>query len=322
LENVLLEGIFRDLGKRLTKENHLSDITWALANNIEEFRKLFMDLFKFEATGQDPVGLEREKMLENGSRPDFLLDLGDRYLLIENKIYDRNYHFDQYSGPLDGKKKGTFGIIINHKMDEVWRQKATSHNFMVLTWKDVIDQIKRTHFSSEARPYMNAYVNYIVEVCSIMEIKEIRFEKLNSLTYFVNLIKKIISEFEGDGVEIDLYPAQRAFGSSWSGQYFIIKRKGSQKAIYPFWGIYYGEDPPCIFFAFEKDWCKDIYLKYKDKKMKKEIFYIETYAAEPQIEFILNDEKFDKFEKGGLDLQEEILKDFFQKVIAEVARYL
>ena len=122
--------------------------------------------------------------------------------------------------------------------------------------------------------------------------------------------------------DIDLYPAQRAFGSSWSGQYFSMKKKGSQKATYPFWGIFYGEEPTCIFFAFEKDWCKDIYLKYKGKKIEKDTYYIETHAPDPEIEFILNDEKFEEFIKGGLDMQEEILKDFFQKVVAEVGQYL
>ncbi len=320
--NIVLENIFRDLGKRLTKENHLSDITWALANNIEEFRKLIMDLFKFEDTGKEPVDFNRENALKNGSRPDFLLELGDRYLVIENKIYDRNYHFEQYSEPREGKKKGTFGIIINHKMDGASRQMATSHNFLVVTWKDVVDQIKGTHFSSEARPYMNAYINYVREVCSIMEFKEIRLEKLNSLPYFVNLIKKIISEYESNDIEIDLYPAQRAFGPSWSGQYFSMKRKGSEKTTYPFWGIDYGEEPPCVLFALERDWCTDLYLKYKGKRIKKDIFYIETDAPEQEIEFVLNDEKFEEFKKGELDLQEEILKDFFQKVVAEIFQYL
>jgi hypothetical protein len=284
LENAILESIFKDLGKRLTKENHLSDITWALANNLEEFRKLFMDLFKFETTGQDPVVINREYVLKNGSRPDFLFELGDKYLIIENKIYDRNYHFEQYTVSIEGKKQGTFGIIVNHKMDAASRQKAISRNVLVVTWRDFLDQIERTHFSSESQPYMKAYINYIKEVCGVMELKEIRFEKLTSLPYFVNLIKKVISEFECDGFEIALYNAQRAFGPSWSGQYFSMKKEGSQRTAYPFWGIYYGEEPASIYFAFERDWCKDIHLKYKGRSIKKDTFYIGTYAPDQAIE--------------------------------------
>ena len=33
----MLEGFFRDLASRLYKENDLSDLTWALGKNCDEF---------------------------------------------------------------------------------------------------------------------------------------------------------------------------------------------------------------------------------------------------------------------------------------------
>jgi len=320
----MLERLFKDLGSRFSDENDLSDLTWALAKNSETFLKAVVEFFDFRINKEVPTEIIREYPFKEGSRPDFVIVNGDVLFIIENKIYDRNYHFDQYakSSAPEGKKIEGLGIIVNHTIDDDSKGIAQRNKFKIETWNSLCKFIEKglveKKFDTESENCIRAYIQYVKEVCSIMEIKEIRFVMLSALFHFNRLIKKIINEFQRVGFECKLYKASRANGESWSGQYFSLNRKGAKTVIYPFFGVYYGEEPPTIYIAFEKDWCKDIYLKYKGKRKENEIYYIE--ATDWEVSFCLDDNKFDEFRRAPLEKQELIIKDFFNKVVDEIAQ--
>jgi len=322
----MLERLFKDLGSRFSDENDLSDLTWALAKNSETFLKSLVEFFNFHIDQEVPTEIIREYPLKEGSRPDFAIVNGDVLFIIENKIYDRNYHFDQYakSSAPEGKKIGGFGIIVNHTIDNDSKRIAQENKFKVVTWnslcKFIESRLAVKNFDTESENCVRAYLQYVKEVCSIMEIKKICFDTLSSLFQFNRLIKKIINEFQRDGFECKLHKPSRANGESWSGQYFSLNRKGAKTVIYPFFGIYYGEEPPTIYFAFEKDWCRDIYLKYRGKKKENDLYYIEVDDWE--VSFCLDEDKFAEFRKASLEKQEVILKDFFNKVLDEIAQHI
>jgi hypothetical protein len=92
----MLEEFFRDLASRHYKENDLSDLTWALGKNCDEFLKSLMVFFGFNFNPDLPTEIIREYFLGDGSRSDISIENGDSVFLIENKIYDRNYHVEQY----------------------------------------------------------------------------------------------------------------------------------------------------------------------------------------------------------------------------------
>lgn len=318
----MLEGLFKDLGARLSSENNLSDLTWAMANNFGEFILAFMEFFGFEINAEFPLEIYREYLLSDGSRPDFVVENGNSIFIIESKIYDRYYHFKQYGEapiPEDKKIKG-LGIIVNHKIDNVSIKDASEFNFVVKTWESFIKflekKLKENSFLPESGSPVRAYIQYVKEVCSIMELKEIRFNNLYSLFHFHALIKKIIEEFDHEEFEVGLYKAGRANGESWSGEYFSLKLKNGKKTVYPFLGIYYGEEPPTIYLAFEKDWCKDIFFKYKGKKMEEDYNYVET--TDWEISFCLKENKYDDFNGASLETQKIILNNFVSKVINEI----
>jgi hypothetical protein len=320
---LLLEGLFRDFGTRLSSENDLSDFTWAMGKNFGEFLHAFMDFFGFDYDAEAPWEVFREYILKDGSRPDLVVKNGSSLFVIESKVYDKYYHFEQYrkASPPDGENLKGLSIIVNHKIDANSMRTAQQNNFVVKTWGQFIrfleDALAQCRFDAESEKSIRAYTHYVKEVCSIMELKEIRFDNLSSLFYFHRLIRKILEGFGREGVEVGLYKASRANGENWSGEYFSLKRRDEKTAIYPFLGIYYGEEPPTIYFAFEKDWCKDIYSKYKGKEKEADYYYIET--TDWEVSFCLNEDKFDDFNKASLEQQEVILRNFLNEVFDEIA---
>ncbi|MGA2318759.1 MAG: hypothetical protein ABSG71_20620 [Thermodesulfobacteriota bacterium] len=323
----MLEGFFRDLGGRLYKENDLSDVTWAMARNCEVFLKVFADFFNFDFNPDQPTEINREDSLGESGRPDFSIENGDAVFLIESKIYDRNYHIEQYGKLkfLREREIRKLGLVTNHRIDEATRAKAKDNNFTdPRTWEEFTthleNKLRAKSFPEEWEDIIKGYIEYVKEVCSIMELKEIRFDTLISLFYFNRLVKKTIEEFNREGFEVNFCKFPRANGENWSGQYFSLKKKEKKEAIYPFLGIYYGEEPPTIYIAFEKDWSKNIYLKYRGKKKEEDYFYIETDDWE--VSFCLNESKFERFNKVSLEEQEMILKNFLGKVIDEISQYL
>ena len=78
---------FESMAERLTNENDLSDITYALCKTDDDFRKFFLE-YCFES----PVYTDNliREYADEGSRPDFyFIGRDNNEYLIEVKIYDR-----------------------------------------------------------------------------------------------------------------------------------------------------------------------------------------------------------------------------------------
>ncbi len=99
----MIVNLFSNLSKRLRSENNLSDITWALAETFHEFKEKVMKFFFPELKDCKNVEITREKIL-GGSRPDFFAEFDGKNFVIENKIENTNYHFQQYAD--EAKKLG------------------------------------------------------------------------------------------------------------------------------------------------------------------------------------------------------------------------
>jgi hypothetical protein len=70
----MLEEFFRDLASRFYKENDLSDLTWALGRNCEEFLKLLVLFFGFNLSPDFPAEIVREDSLGEGCRSDISIE--------------------------------------------------------------------------------------------------------------------------------------------------------------------------------------------------------------------------------------------------------
>lgn len=323
----MLEGFFRDLASRFYKENDLSDLTWALGKNCDEFLKSLILFFGFNFNPDLPTEIIREDSLGEDGRTDISIENGDTVFVIENKIYDRNYHIEQYGKLkfLREKEISKFGLITNHRIDDITRTKARDYNFTIpRTWEQFTRYLDRKvheqEFSGGWEDVIKGYIGYVKEVCSIVEIKEIRFESLSSLVYFSRLVRKVIEQFQSEILDCQVYKIGRAFGENWSGQYFSLKIKGGKVAIYPFFGVYYNEEPPTIVFSFENDWCKEIYSKFKGKH--KEGTFFDIWSDESEVTFELSEKKYKEFITSSADKQEAILQEFFQGMTERIFSYL
>ena len=316
-----LTNLFKDLGTRLQSENNLSDMTWAIAKLSEPFMKALINHLDLPFQDNVPYFFYREISLNESCRPDFLFEQGGNRFIIENKIYDANYHFEKYASPLESKNITGFGIISNHKLDNISLEEAQKNNFRVAYWEDFIEGLKLHKFYDEEIMCIEAYIQYVKEVCSIMELKVIRFNELSSLYFLNGLITKIIHESSFKGFECEIYTSSpRAHGDCWSGQYLSLKRKSGASIVYLFFGIYFEEEPPVICISCEKDWCKPIYEQYKGKE-KGGISY-NLYADDSEVSFVLKEQMFADFTKATLEQQKIILKIFFAEVIKEIANNL
>jgi len=324
----MIEELFENLGKRLFKENPLSDFTWAMAESCENFLQTFMKFFKFKLNPDAPLEIFREDLFDDGSRPDFVIQNGDRLFVVENKIYDTNYHFKKYGEihPPKGKKILGRAIITNHKIDDNSKREAEKYNFKVELWEKFVEylkeELKKKKFDSKSEKCLKAYVKYVKEVCSIMELQAIRCKKLSSLFYFNKLVEKLLKNFLHDEVKCHLYLLSSGFSEGWSGQYFSLKKKRRRTTLYPWLGINYMEEPPTISVDFEKGKCTKIYTQYKAKRKNKETDFYYSWADDWGVYFCLKKDKFDDFMKAPLEKQEALLRDFLKKVLDEIIDFL
>jgi hypothetical protein len=317
----MLTPFFKDLGTRLSNENTLSDITWALAQNSKNFFRVFIDLFEFRINLEKPCNITREYQLNSDSRPDLAIEYEDGLFIIECKIEDTNDHMEQYYNASKGQKIVGYGFIANYSI-------APKNNFVATTWKELTNRLNEYvnsggYFDQELeKDLIMAYITYVKGVCNMVELGDIKgFENLTSLFYFNNLIKEIISEFPPDGYETSVYNSGKPFRNDRSGIYFSLNKKGRETTIYPWIGIWYGDKNLCIFMDFEQRWNVEIYNYYKGKKEKTATFHYYTNKDDMSINFELEEQKFKEFTQSKLDKQKEILKIFFQEVTKEIGQY-
>jgi len=306
----MITEFFINLSERLNSENDLSDVTWALARTSPRFLKLFLAIFGFDIKA--PGVISREVFLKNGGRPDFGIEIDEGCLIIEAKINDRNNHFDQY---LQEKPAG-FGFIANYPIYNAPQEVKAR------MWSDLIEHLNTdlNSFDEEEKKLITAYISYVKEVCSMVEIREMRLDNLESLCYF-NLALDNLIKTAPPGYQVKPYNGARSYWDSCSGKYLELIREGRKTGIYPWIGIWYGSKEIAIYFSFSKDWCKSIYDKYKGRQGETEIFsFYDNSAEEDEICFEMR--KFGEFKKSDVKKQKELLREFFDAVINEVGQYL
>lgn len=306
----MLSNIAQNLAKRFRNENDLSDATWVVAKSCPEFLNRFMEMFNFKDFDREKATEIYREYREGGNQVDFLVQNAENRYIIENKIGDTDYHIKEYTA---FSVKGR-GIIINHEMEEQAKSKANENDYAICKWDDFVKSIQESKFKEGDSNLIDIYIQYVKEVCAMKEIKEIRFDKLISLSYFSCLVEKIIQKFNREDYNCAVYSApNRECNEFCTGKYFTLK-KGA-KELCPWFGIFY--DTECIAFAFEPDWCKLILQKYHGKPVKKKMFDIKP--EKEQILFVLNPEKMQEFSNAPLYQQENILKDFFNSMVDEIS---
>ena len=171
---VKLDCFFEALAERLSKENHLSDITYALCQSDKVFLQFFLDFFFGDDkinVYKDKVEISRELSFENG-RPDFTIHVGESEIyIIEVKIWDSNHHFSQYKERLGDNVNGHLGYIANYtinkeelsKEDKQAFENACADGKTVKTWKEFIHKLERYQAFND--PMIRSYLDCVRAVC-------------------------------------------------------------------------------------------------------------------------------------------------------------
>ena len=184
-----LDRFFKMLVRRLRNETHLSDITYTAIEVVPGFKEDFVHYFFPDLNTDGDIEVKRESAMPSGDgQPDFVFSTESWDLIVENKIWDRNYHFKQYGrAPLQpGKPLPRVGLIANHRVTvpETWQFRH---------WMNFVDAFSSKDYG-QFRAVFEAYLTYVKEICTVAEFKKFTFirESLSALTHFVRMAERAV----------------------------------------------------------------------------------------------------------------------------------
>lgn len=188
--------------------------------------------------------MTREFTLPSGAgQPDFVFRAQSWDLIIENKIWDRHYHFDQYGTRLEPNKKIHVGLIANHA---VTIPEILSGIWKFRHWMNFFDEFsKKAKHYGQFQAVFNAYLSYVKEICTLSEFKKFTFvpESLSALTHFVRMAERAIQNSSTASFELRIEPNHKwTFGDSWAGHWFELKSTKSTVSLDLFFGIEFGDE--------------------------------------------------------------------------------
>jgi hypothetical protein len=212
-------------------ENNLSDITLYICNCSKLFRVLFINsIFPIlhESDINKIINIEREFTSEDGeARIDFKFEIDNQIYLIENKIYDRDYHFSQY---LKSYKNSIIGFIANYNVIVI-----DIYEFKV-TWNEVYNKLQNALHEmaiSEERSLLSGYAEYLKKVCCIMDRRDFSPSKSSDINYLNNIFDELIKKYSNS--ELGVNNKAKGCMDYRSGKYFYSCKDNSKN----FWvGIY------------------------------------------------------------------------------------
>lgn len=333
----MIESFFRMLAVRKKNENDLSDMTYAMCRTSDKFQTAFIRFFfEDQIPEEECCSFEIEREYSKGKcRPDFYFLYGDKEYLIENKIFDRQQHFEDYVA--------TFAIP-NEQLGYITNYPLSKKGFRTHTWHQFYDYVSR-NIPEEESDLWKGYLSYVEKCCNLsisncpMNIKE-----MVSVFTFYHSIDGIIP-FNND--EFESFVADEAFNRGWSsnraggnfqggpldgimGKYFHVSFKDDViKDTYGWFGVYFSLEDPVICMAFYN--YDDCGRPISDRifACREEEFPEGKLSSDPYYEYLeegncsVGAYYFDflppeGFPQKNLDEQRAILRDFFEEVMMRI----
>jgi len=244
-----LSTFFKSLAIRRGTEPPLSDVTYAVLKTVADFRRDFIQFFYPELNGAEAIRIEREFTLPNGARPDFVLRAPTWDLIIENKIWDRNYHFNEYQ-TVDPERKTYRALLANHRVAEV----PEACGWSIRRWDELTIEFGRKQYG-DSSALVSGYLEYVREVCQVGKLGAFGRGLLSAhaLHLFNHTLRAAIQgasteRYEASPSDGDYYN----FGEGWSGSYFSLRDKTTKEEIRAFFGLNYFEDSPFLQVYIDK----------------------------------------------------------------------
>lgn len=219
-EATSIEKFFRELSRRMYKENDLSDMVYALCRSNSDFMQFFLNfIFGDGKLDARDFRIEREVSFEN-DRPDFVLtkkDSGERYF-IEVKIGDRSQHFAQYSKRLNelnggGDGWGYLGYITNYDIQhsELSKEDQTAFNGCkgngtYHTWSEFKDALYKSKLVGDLNEDIRGLLAYCEMVCPSQQKDEQVAEYKHNSNNFGEIQKcySALENYLSNGYEVEV----------------------------------------------------------------------------------------------------------------------
>lgn len=219
-EATSIEKFFRELSRRMYKENDLSDMVYALCRSNSDFMQFFLNfIFGDGKLDARDFRIEREVSFEN-DRPDFVLtkkDSGERYF-IEVKIGDRSQHFAQYSKRLNelnggGDGWGYLGYITNYDIQhsELSKEDQTAFNGCkgngtYHTWSEFKDALYKSKLVGDLNEDIRGVLAYCEMVCPSQQKDEQVAEYKHNSNNFGEIQKcySALENYLSNGYEVEV----------------------------------------------------------------------------------------------------------------------
>lgn len=309
--NERINIFFESMAERLTNENDLSDITYALCKTDNDFRKFFLEYCFEEAVDTD--NLIRE-YADEGSRPDFyFIGRDNNEYLIEVKIYDRNQHFDQYNKQFPNAKYAYISNYILNDEDLCKADKRALPLWKLKTWFDYYKKLSESAIKD--KDLVVGYLSYLGEVIHVKEFEEMDISKISCLPIFIGNIEKVAND-KG----FSTYSGAKAINECYYGSFF-------QKEKFYFWfGLYLPEEAIFIGLNNDESWItsevKDALNKNLEKISETEFSEKPFYNSDGNhgdYWFTLKEDKYKILKDASQkDKQLEVLQGFLTSVMKSI----
>jgi hypothetical protein len=306
-----ITAFFDYLSERIYKENNLSDITWALCNASEEFKRLFLNYCFGEETPEMQV-FEREED-SNDSRPDFYCeDMEKNVWIIEVKIGNRNEkQLPQYRKEF---KNAKIAFIANYDASALCKKEL---DISIKTWKGFIGHL----LESTKDELIIGYSKYLKKITRYLEVNEMNLNLIKSLPDFNGVLESIVQEYSEKGVKLSSSPSS---SKDWYGRNISYINK-SGKTV-KFWaGIeFFNDTDKCSLFFIE------FILGNRDRVPKNEAENIKNlenkegeYLCQPYFwgsdaYFYIKDEPYNILfsKKPEIEKQKEVIRNSIHEVLS------
>jgi hypothetical protein len=287
-----------------SKENNLSDITYYLCNTSLKFRDFFLR-FIFPELQEIPtiVDIQREFVSNDKTcRIDFKFEIENKFYLIENKIYDRDYHYEPY---LESYPNCIIGFIANYDVQnlKIYQHKNNWETFYSSIQKKLLPILK----NDEEKKLIKGYLNYVKGVCGIMVKRDFKPELSCDIYYLNSIFSKLVNLKNDKGFSIN--NKTKSCTEYRSGKYFQFN-KGEISHWY--WiGLYTADFSNTIYIEA----CNRQISEFDNKIGK---YFVKPYFEENSIWFELKEKYFNELncKDGSFDKKYEILSFFFNEVMS------
>jgi hypothetical protein len=309
-----LVDFFDYLSWRIYKEVHFSDITWALCNANQKFKKLFLNFCFNEETPEMEV-FEREIPSHN-SRPDFYCEDGKQNKwILEIKINDKsNFHFTQYRQEFPDAK---CALIANYNAKSFC---DTNLKFSITTWQDFVEFLIKNIDDNDL--LIIGYLKYLKSIIGYLEVKNMNLNKVNSLPDFHAVLENIIHDYSKK--ELKFYNQSKSFFDDKFGRYVYFENKNDE-TIYFWIGIYFSDEETKIpYLCIEFNIDQENWVPKKEasiiKKIQRGKYSLEPNIYEGVAYFYLTDNYYDILfsENPEIEKQKEVISEFIEEILKNI----